>query len=181
MKEKSKELDSKDKTKETIKNLIPYVVIIIVVVLIRSFIMTPIQVEGTSMYSTLDNNEILILKKYNHNYKRFDVVVFDYNGTKLIKRIIGLPGENIEYKDNKLYVNGVYISEPFLTNNQKTYDFQLKKIGYDTIPSKYYFVLGDNRTNSTDSRIIGLVSQNDIQGTTDFAVFPFAKFGIFNK
>lgn len=166
--------------KNFIKSIIPYVVILIVVVLIRTFIITPIQVDGESMYSTLSDNEILLLKKYDKSYDRFDVIVFDYNGSKLIKRIIGMPGDNVRYKDNKLYINGKYVEEKFLTNNQITNDFKLKEIGYNKIPKGYYFVLGDNRTNSTDSRIIGLVSSDDISGITDLAIFPFNKIGKFN-
>ena len=162
-----------------IRELIPYIIIIIAVVLFRSFIATPVEVEGKSMYSSLDDGEILLLKKYDKNYKRFDVIVFKNNNDKLIKRIIGLPGEKVEYKNNKLYINGRYIKEPFLKNNQTTYDFELKELGYKKIPKDHYFVLGDNRTNSTDSRMIGLISKNKISGKTNFIIFPFTKIGKF--
>lgn len=170
-----------EKIKKIIKNILPYVIIIIVVVIIRTFFVTPIQVDGTSMYPTLKDNELLLLKKYDKSYDRFDVIVFNHNGSRLIKRIIGLPGENIEYKDNKLYIDGEYVEEPFLKNGQRTNDFRLQNLGYETIPKGYYFVMGDNRTNSTDSRIIGPVSENYIEGITDFAIFPFNSFGNFNK
>ncbi len=172
-------LESDQKIIKFLKDIIPYIVIIIAVVLFRSYIITPVEVEGTSMYSTLDNGEILLLKKYDKNYKRFDVIVFSNGKDKLIKRIVGLPGETIEYKNNKLYIDGKYIKEPFLKNNQKTYDFNLEDIGYEKIPDGSYFVLGDNRTNSTDSRIIGPVSSKQIAGKTDFVIFPFTKFGKF--
>ncbi len=162
-----------------IRELIPYIIIIIAVVLFRSFIATPVEVEGKSMYSSLDDGEILLLKKYDKNYKRFDVIVFKNNNDKLIKRIIGLPGEKVEYKNNKLYINGRYIKEPFLKNNQTTYDFELKELGYKKIPKDHYFVLGDNRTNSTDSRMIGLINKNKISGKTNFIIFPFTKIGKF--
>lgn len=158
--------------KNFIKELIPYVIIIVVVVLIRSFIVTPVQVDGNSMYPTLKNNEILLLKKYDKKYKRFDIVVLNYNNSKLIKRIIGLPGEHIEYKDNKLYINGKYIKENFKRNTE-TSDFEIDK----KIPKGYYFVMGDNRDNSTDSRIIGVISKNDLEGVSDIALFPFDRFG----
>lgn len=161
-----------------LKGTIPYIVIIIAVVLVRSYIITPVQVEGLSMFSTLDDKEILLLKKYDKNYERFDVVVFNYNNTKLIKRIVGLPGETVEYKEGKLYINGEYVAESFL-NNKTTADFSLEELGYEKIPKGYYFVMGDNRTNSTDSRIIGLIPSEDIEGTTNFAIFPLDKIGIF--
>lgn len=172
---------TKQKVSGVLNATLPYVIIVIVVALIRTFIITPVQVEGMSMYSTLDDKEILLLKKYDKSYDRFDVVVFNYNGTKLIKRVIGLPGDTVAYKDNKLYINGKYIKEDFLKNNQETYDFSLEELGYETVPEGYYFVMGDNRTNSTDSRIIGFVSNDDIEGTTNFAIFPLSKFGNFNK
>lgn len=172
---------TKQKASGFLKSTLPYIIIVIVVALIRTFIITPVQVEGMSMYSTLDDKEILLLKKYDKSYDRFDVVVFNYNNTKLIKRVVGLPGDTVEYKDNKLYINGKYIKEEFLKNNQETYDFSLENLGYETLPDGYYFVMGDNRTNSTDSRVIGLVSAEDIEGTTNFVIFPLNKFGNFDK
>lgn len=173
-------LESDKKIIKGAKSIIPYIAIIVAVILFRSFVITPIRVDGSSMYSTLKDGEILLLKKYDKNIKRFDVVVFYYGNSRLIKRVIGMPGEKVEYKNNKLYINGKYIKEPFLKKHQKTYDFKLKKLGVSKIPEGEYFVLGDNRTNSTDSRMIGLISKDKMQGKTDFVIFPFNKFGKFN-
>ena len=180
MEQETPKKTTKQKASGVLKATLPYIVIVIVVALIRTFIITPVQVDGMSMYPTLDHKEILILKKYDKSYDRFDIVVFNYNDTKLIKRVIGLPGDYVEYKNNKLYINGKHVKEYFLTD-EETYDFSLKDLGYKTIPKGYYFVMGDNRTNSKDSRIIGLISAKDIEGTTNFAVFPLNKFGNFNK
>lgn len=169
-----------EEKKNLVKELMPYVIIIIFVILLRTFVVTPVQVEGTSMYPTLKDREILLLKKYDHSFERFDIVVFNYSGNKLIKRIIGFPGETVEYKDNKLYINDKRVSETFIST-QKTEDFKLEDIGYDTIPEGYYFVMGDNRTNSTDSRIIGLISKKDIEGATNLSLFPFSEMGRINK
>ena len=158
-----------------IKELVPYIVIIVVVVLIRTFVITPVQVDGESMYPTLLDNQILILKKYDHSYDRFDIVVFKYNNSKLVKRVIGLPGETVSYKNNTLYINDKEIDNIKL--DAYTYDFDLSELGFDRIPEGYYFVLGDNRTNSLDSRMIGLISENSILGVTNFSVFPFNRFG----
>ena len=153
------------------KELLPYIMIVVVVVAIRAFIATPVRVDGASMNPTLEDGEILILKKYDRSLERFDIVVLDYNGEKLVKRVIGFPGEKIAYKDNKLYVDGKRVKEPF--EHEVTDDFELE----EQIPEGYYFVLGDNRINSTDSRMIGAISKEQIQGTTNFSIFPFDKFG----
>ena len=156
-----------------VKELLPYIIIILVVVLIRTFIITPVRVNGKSMDPTLENNEIVLLKKYDKSFERFDIVVFDYGDSHLIKRIVGLPGETLYYYNNELYINDEKIAEDFLPKDTETYDFVWDK----EIPEGYYFVMGDNRNNSTDSRMIGLVSKSEIRGTTDFVLFPFNRFG----
>ena len=170
--------------KRIIKELYPYVVIVIVVVLFRTFIATPVRVDGSSMDSTLKNGEILILNKLDKSYERFDVVVvevtIDGHKSKLVKRIIGLPGENIEYKDNELYINGEILEDEF---NSRTNNFSLKDIyNVDSIPNDYYFVMGDNRNYSRDSRdyTVGLIKKEDIVGITDLRIFPLNKIGKFN-
>lgn len=157
-----------------IKELIPYIIIVICAILIRTFIVTPVQVDGSSMYPTLENNQVLILKKYDKSFRRFDIVVIKYDGDKLVKRIIGLPNETIEYRDNKLYVDGKKVTEPV---DLETDDFSTMTLGYDRIPDNYYLVLGDNRGNSKDSRIIGLINKKEILGTTNFRIWPIKKFG----
>ena len=103
-----------------------------------------------------------------------------HNNTKLVKRVIGLPGESIECKDNELYINGEKIDD---YSTSRTGDFSLKEL-YDVekLPDGYYFVMGDNRTKSSDSRDyrIGLIKKEDIVGTTSFRLFPFTKIGKFN-
>lgn len=155
-----------------IKQIIPYVIIFITVVLIRTFIVTPVVVSGSSMDDTLKDGEILLLNKFDHSYNRYDIIVFDYDNSKLVKRIIGLPGEHIKYEDGTLYINGVETIDNFA---YKTTNFDLKYLGYDVIPEGYYFVLGDNRTKSSDSRMIGLVNVEDIKGTTTFSLWPIGK------
>jgi signal peptidase I len=164
-----------DKKKKILKELLPYVIIVLVVVLIRTFIVTPVQVVGTSMVPTLQDKQILLLKKYDKNFKRFDIVVFDYENSTLIKRIVGLPGEHVLYKDGNLYINEKKVVEDFTP--EETGDFDLKDIGYNKIPEGYYFVMGDNRNNSTDSRYIGLIKKSQIKGTTNFSILPFKTFG----
>ncbi len=130
------------------------------------------------MVPTLLDGDIMILDKIGYRInglKRFDIVVIKYNNEKIIKRVIGLPGDYIEYKDNILYVNGKEIKEEYkrdITNN-----FSLKDLGYEKIPENKYLVLGDNRSISKDSRIIGLIDKEDIEGYTGIIVFPFKRIG----
>ena len=158
-----------------IKELIPYVVIVFVVVLVRSFIITPVRVNGASMQSTLYDGDILLLEKYDTDYERFDVIVAKYNNEKLVKRIIGLPGDTVEYRNNILYINGEKVEETF--TNEITEDFSLKQLGYNTIPEGYYFIVGDNRDDSLDSRYLGLFKKDSIEGKVILRIFPFSSFG----
>lgn len=155
-----------------IKDTIPYIIILISVIIIRTFIVTPVIVNGESMYDTLKDKDILLLKKYDKKYDRNEIIVFNYNNSKLVKRIIGLPGEYVSYKNGKLYINGEEFQDNF---SYLTYDFELSDLGYKVIPEGYYFVLGDNRTRSSDSRMIGLIKKEDILGSTSFSILPFKK------
>lgn len=163
--------------KKIIKEIYPYIVIIVVVVLFRTFIATPVRVDGNSMNDTLNNKEILILNKLNKNIERFDIVVININNTRIIKRVIGLPGENIEYKNNELYINDKKIDD---IDTSLTNDFSLKSLyNIDEIPKDSYFVMGDNRGNSLDSRFheVGIINKKNIIGTTKIRIFPFNKIG----
>ena len=162
--------------KKLIKELIPYIVIVIVVVLIRTFIVTPVIVSGDSMVPTLKNKQLLLLNKINYkinNIKRFDVVVINLDNKEIIKRVIGLPGEDILYRSNKLYVDGHELENDY---NFDTDDFSLKTICNCTkIPEDKYLVLGDNRAVSADSRIIGLIDKKDIEGNVNISLWPIKK------
>ena len=159
---------------KNIKEIISYILIIIGVLLIKQFIVTPIKVNQSSMNNTLYDKDIMILDKISyrfHSIKRFDIVVIYKDKDYLIKRVIGLPGDTVEYKDNKLYINNKFVEENFL--HKKTSDYSLD----GTIPKDHYFVVGDNRPDSLDSRYFGLVSKEEILGRTSFVIFPFNHFG----
>ena len=127
------------------------------------------------MYDTLNDGDTMILNKIGmklNDIERFQIVVIKTHDTYLIKRIIGLPGETIEYKDGKLYINNKIMKDPYFKDNN-TNDFEKVKI-----PKNHYYVMGDNRSVSIDSRLIGTVDINDIMGTTKLVLFPFSDFGI---
>lgn len=162
-----------ERIKTVVKEVLPYILIIILVILIKAFIFTPVIVNGSSMESTLYNKDIMILDKIGmrmNGIKRFDIVVIQTKNTKIIKRVIGLPGESIECKGGNIYINGKKIEDDYGSNPTK--DFELVDIPKDT-----YFVLGDNRGNSLDSRILGPISKEDILGYATFTLFPFTRFG----
>ncbi len=170
-----------EKIKKIAKNVIPYIVVVILVILVRSFIITPAVVDGDSMLPGLQDKNVIILNKLDYKLNgisRFDVVVVNYNGEKLIKRVVALPGEHIEYKANSLYINGFVVNENF--NHEDTHDFKLESIGYLSIPGDKYFVVGDNRIDSTDSRAIGLIDKENILGSVSFRIFPITKIGKVN-
>ena len=161
-----------------IKPFLPYIVIIVAVLFIKAFIVTPIKVNGESMHPTLEEGDIMILNKtayYFNKPKRFDIVVVDMPDEYLIKRVIGLPGEHIEYKDNTLYVDGKKVKENF--KHEKTEDFNIKELGSDTVPEGSYLVLGDNRENSLDSRELGFMKEEQLLGRTSLIVLPFNRIG----
>lgn len=171
--------------KNIIKEVIPYIVILIVVVIIRSFVITPVTVVGSSMYPTLKDKELLLLSKISykiHDIERFDIVVIKEDD-RIIKRIIGLPNENVSYINNVLYIDGVPIEDNY--QNGTTKDFELADLCFtnenkdnklsctnNKIPEGYYLVLGDNREISKDSRKIGLVKKEDIIGKAVLRFWP---------
>ena len=164
-----------------IKDILEYAIIIIAVILFRTFLYSPIRVSGASMVPTLNNGDIMILDKIGYRTKgldRFDIVVIKYEKEKIIKRVIGLPGDYIQYENDKLYVNGEYVDEPF--DRKEMDDFTLEDLGENIIPEGKYLVLGDNRPVSKDSRIIGLVDKKDIEGYTSIIIFPFKRIKIVN-
>ncbi len=134
------------------------------------------RVSGTSMNPNLKNNDIILVNKITKKIERFDVVLIKVEDTVFIKRIIGMPNEEIKYVNNKLYVDDLKINEPFLESNIKTNDFTIYDISSKLEDDKY-LVLGDNRNNSIDSRIFGLISSEDIIGKVIFRVLPFKSFG----
>ena len=126
--------------------------------------------------------------EYDKSFKRFDVVVLNYNNDKLIKRIIGLPGENVKYLNGLLYINDKPFRETFLSDDVVTNNFMFEDICNNidcpdgVIPKNKYLVLGDNRIASEDSRSpsFGLIDKKEIKGKVFFKIFPFNNMGRVN-
>lgn len=165
--------DTKEKYIKIIKEVLPYIIVIILVLLFKKFFYAPIKVNGESMMNTLHDKDIMILDVIGYKtkgIKRFDIVVVDEGEELIIKRVIGLPGEKVAYKNNKLYINGKKIKDSYASD--VTEDFE------EIVPNGKYYVLGDNRTNSMDSRVFGAFSKNKILGKTQMTIFPFSRFGV---
>lgn len=156
---------------------------------IRYFLFAPILVEGVSMMPTLYDQERMIVNKLSYvvgKPDRFDIIVFKVSEDKnYIKRVIGLPGDHVEYKDDMLYINGKAVEEPYLDDFKKqvgngvnlTEDFTLEQVTNESvIPEGKLFVLGDNRQYSKDSRIIGLIDIDDVMGQTNLVYWPLSEF-----
>ena len=154
-----------------IKEILPYVLIIIAVILIRTFIITPVRVDGASMDQTLEDGQILLLYKLS-NIGYGDIIVLDEEkeGEIIIKRIIGMPGDTVSINDNTVYVNGEELEEDYAYG--ETSDYEEITLGDDE-----YFILGDNRPISKDSRYFGPVKEDEIIGKVIFRLWPFNKFG----
>ena len=185
--EKEKFKKEKSDLWEWIKAL---VIAFLLAALIRFVLFTPIVVDGESMMPTLESGERMIVNKLNYkvgDIQRFDIVVFHAPEKKdYIKRVIGVPGDTLEYKNDQLYINDKKVNETYLQDYKNqivdggtlTEDFSLLDYtGKKIIPKGYYFVMGDNRRNSKDSRHIGLVSEEKIVGKASVVFWPIENFG----
>jgi signal peptidase I len=176
----------KSETWEWIKAL---VIAVLLAVVIRYFLFTPIIVDGLSMVPTLHDSNRMIVNKLSYKMgepKRFDIVVFKATEEKdYIKRVIGLPGDHVAYKDDVLYINGQPMGEPYLddlkgeTDGLLTYNFTLEEVtdnSLERVPEGELFVMGDNRRFSKDSRIIGPVPMEKIIGEANIVYWPLNEF-----
>ena len=159
--------------KSVIREILSYVIIIAIVLFIKYFIASPINVVGKSMVPTLHDRDLMLLDEISYRFsdiKRFDIVVARTKEGFIIKRVIGLPGEKIYAKDGVVYINGKKLKEDF--KHSLTEDFKEVKIGNNS-----YYLLGDNRINSMDSRVYGTFSKKKIRGKTHIVLYPFSRFG----
>lgn len=176
--------------KEGIEWIKAFAIGLIIFIFIRTFFFSNYVVEGVSMEPTLENGNKLIVNKMSYqigDLKRFDVIVFHHNKEEdFVKRIIGLPGDKIEYRNDELYVNGEKIAEPYLEKYRKdafgsrlTGDFTLEELtGLDVVPEGKLFVLGDNRLKSWDGRQFGFISMDQVVGKVNLRYWPLAEMDI---
>lgn len=174
-----------DTWKGLLKDLFTLALLIVLVVIpIRLFVISPFVVDGESMHPTFENLDYLVVDELLYDFRtpaRGDVVVFRYPGNPsifYIKRIIGTPGETVSIDHGTvtiLTVNGekLTLTEPYIVNEDATYTKDVS-----LLPEEY-FVMGDNRPNSSDSRVWGPLPKKDIIGRVDLRLLPIAKSGFF--
>ncbi len=166
------------------------VIVFVIAFALRYFAIQPFIVEGESMMPNFVNNEYLLAEKISYLFgqpKRGDVVVFKYPknpSVNYIKRIIGLPGETVKIENdhivimNSEYPNGTILSEEYIPKNYLTLSENGATATAVNVGSNEYFVLGDNRQHSSDSREWGLLPRENISGRAWLSLLPFDHFGI---
>ncbi|WP_420496516.1 signal peptidase I [Macrococcus psychrotolerans] len=178
--------------KEIKEWIISILVALVVFYIVHTFLFATYAVNGDSMFPTFKDKERVIINKIatkTDSIDRGDIIVF-HTDTKndYIKRFIGKPGDTVEYKNDKLYINGQYIQEDYLKENRKnktnekltddfTVDMLVNADGNKKIPEGKYLVLGDNREVSLDSRReLGLIDKSDVVGKVSLRIWPFDAF-----
>src|SRR5699024_2494547 len=170
------------------RKIIPVILLALVLAIIfRTSLFASYIVNGESMEPTLYDGNLLMVNKVVYNLTdvdRLDIIVFHADEREdYVKRVIGLPGDDIVYKNDKLYVNGEYVEEPFLDpfkevrdGKPHTEDFTLEGVtGSEIVPEGKLFVMGDNRRESLDSREIGFVDAGTLVGKVDVKYWPVSE------
>lgn len=173
--------------KELLKTLGFIAIFALFLFLLRQYVFTPVIVKGDSMDPTLHDGERVIALKQTE-IERFDIITFiapDDTGRNYIKRVIGLPGDQIVYQNDTLYINGTAYDEPYLEAYKATLDdgfpltddFDMSLFNETEVPEGKLLVLGDNRRISKDSRQLGLIDETAVLGDVAFVFWPLADFG----
>lgn len=177
------EIKSNSFIKEALSWIKDIVIVLIIVWIITTFIGQKTYVKGQSMQPTLHNGDHVIINKISYRFsepRRYDIVVFPYQKNpeqNYIKRIIGLPGDEVNIQNGKVYINGNEIDEKYEFNDIKNLGDQKYPL---VVPEGQYFVMGDNRNNSSDSRYtdVGTIIEEDLIGKAALRIWPMKDFGI---
>lgn len=169
--------------REIIGTVVYMAVVMCVILLFIKFVAQRTCVDGTSMNDTLQDGDNLMVDKLSYRFKdpeRFDIIVFPYEhkeNTYYIKRIIGLPGETVQVKSGKIYIDGEVMEEPYGKEPMEYAGIAGEPI---RLSEDEYFVLGDNRNNSSDSRdpSVGNIHREKIVGKAFIRIWPLSEFGI---
>jgi signal peptidase I len=157
---------------------------VLIAVVMIVFIYQPVKVEGTSMTPTLTDQERIFINKFTYRFglgsiERGDTVVFWYPqdpSKSYIKRVIGLPGDTVRIQSGQVFVNGTHLTEEYVPEENR--DYNSWRDGHEqVVPPNQYFVLGDHRNSSSDSRMWGWVPRENIYGKAVFVYWPIDKMG----
>jgi signal peptidase I len=155
---------------------------LIILVLVIQFVYRPVKVEGTSMMPSLEDQDRIFINKFNYRFgmgevKRGDTVVFSYPGDpakSYIKRVVGLPGDHVKIEQGVVTVNGSRLDESYVPSAYR----DTQSVAETVVPADYYYVLGDHRSSSNDSRSWGPVHSRHIFGKAVFVYWPLDKIGL---
>lgn len=172
---------TKEKESNTSSWIKSIIIALIVAFIVREFIFTPVQVLGPSMEPTFEHEDRVVITKI-HSIDNFDIVIFDAitEESKYIKRVIGLPGDRVVMENDQLFINDVPFDEPYVEDN-KAAVFEGQKLTEDfevEVPKGYLYVLGDNRRESTDSRVLGFIDEKTVVGEVKLRIHPLNRFGL---
>lgn len=147
----------------------------------RLFFFPTYEIDGASMDYTLADGQKAVGINF-FEIDRFDIVIIDIPELNkyYVKRIIGMPGDKVEYKNDMLYINDQYIEEPYLDAKKSEWTLFTTDFLIDEVPDNEYFVLGDNRRNSKDSRNMGTIPKDNILSRLLLIYSPFDEIKIFN-
>jgi len=201
MMKQENEKGKKTLAREILGWILTVVAAVVIALPIRAFGFELVRVDGESMDDTLANGEIMFVTKYDYtsvwlslpwqdaeskenaarvtaggNPQRFDVVICRYPGrgdTNFVKRVVGLPGDTVEIRNGWLFINGEKVDEPYISDEYR--NGRLNTYGPCTVPDGAYFVLGDHRNNSNDSRSQGPIPRNMIIGHARTVLYPFSE------
>ena len=153
---------------------------VLIALFITKFVITHTLVPTGSMIPTIQINDHLIINRvplYFADPKAGEVVVFRHD-KELIKRIIGVPGDTLDIEDGQVYINGQVLDEPYLYEQNSTYSFMMDEIEFPIeIPEDMYFMMGDNRNNSEDSRYFGMIHRDAIYAKSGIRIWPLDRLG----
>ena len=190
--------------REILEWVLTIVIALLIALTIRTFVFEPVEVNGASMNDTLANGERMFVTKFDYstcwftlpwmsdeqkencaklrvggNPQRFDVIICHYPGrgdTNFVKRVVGLPGDTVALVDGYLVVNGEVYEEPYISDEYRTFGGSNGMFfGPVKVPEDHYFVMGDHRNNSNDSRSVGPISRDAIVGHVRSVVWPLNK------
>ena len=156
---------------------------LLIVLLLQRFVFMAVEVQGASMEPTFENGQRVIVWQLLYTPNPFDVIVLEHtDGNHHIKRVLGTPGDRVDYFDGEMFINNELIDEPYIMQEPSTNSFILEAIcQFDdcaVIPEGYFLVLGDNRNRSGDSREYGLVHESQIMGRVVLRFWPLRDFSL---